>query len=170
MVKVSSQQSSKECDSLFMKKPKSVLLDQPLTVPMDRVEFFNNCTLISDECLLLFTNRFRLITENKVLQLSLPFPRDINQIKTCTPIKQASGEVSFLVSCLMQSRRSKFISNFKKEHPDRVHAIRDKDRFNAWIGKWKVNEGSKAFEVDKDMRSSIFVRGDETESSQQVTD
>ena len=170
MVKVSSQQSLKEYDSLSMKKPKSVLLDQPLTVPMDRVEFFSNCTLISDECLLLFTNRFRLITENKVLQLSLPFPRDINQIKTCTPIKQASGEVSFLVSCLMQSRRSKFISNFKKEHPDRVHAIRDKDRFNAWIGKWKVNEGSKAFEVDKDMRSSIFVRGDETESSQQVTD
>ena len=170
MVKVSSQQSLKENDSLSSEKPKSVLLDQPLTVPMDRVEFFNNCTLISDDCLLLFTNRFRLITENKVLQLSLPFPRDINQIKTCTPIKQASGEVSFLVSCLMQSRRSKFISNFKKEHPDRVHAIRDKDRFNAWIGKWKVNEGSKAFEVDKDMRSSIFVRGDETESSQQVTD
>ena len=170
MVKVSSQQSLKENDSLSSEKPKSVLLDQPLTVPMDRVEFFNNCTLISDECLLLFTNRFRLITENKVLQLSLPFPRDINQIKTCTPIKQASGEVSFLVSCLMQSRRSKFISNFKKEHPDRVHAIRDKDRFNAWIGKWKVNEGSKAFEVDKGMRSSIFVRGDETESSQQVTD
>ena len=133
---------------------------------MDRLEFFNNCTLISEKCSLLFTNRFRLITEDKVLQLSLPFPRDINQVKSCTPIRQASGEVSFLVSCLMQSRRSKFISNFKKEHPDRVYAIRDKDRFNAWVGKWKVNEGSKAFEVDKDMRSSIFVRGDETESSQ----
>ena len=132
---------------------------------MDRNEFFDSCTLISDECLLLFTHRFRLITEDKVLQLSLPFPRDINQIKTCIPIRQASGEVSFLVSCLMQSRRSKFISNFKKEHPDRVYTIRDKDRFNAWVGKWKVNEGSKAFEVDKDMRSSIFVRGDETESS-----
>ena len=51
----------------------------------------------------------------------------------------------------MQSRRSKFISNFKKEHPERVYAIRDKDRFNAWVSKWTINSEKKEFEVDKDM-------------------
>ena len=70
----------------------------------------------------------------------------------------------------MQSRRSKFISNFKKEHPERVYAIRDKDRFNAWVSKWTINPEKNEFEVDKDMKTSIFVKGDETESSQQVND
>ena len=70
----------------------------------------------------------------------------------------------------MQSRRSKFISNFKKEHPERVYAIRDKDRFNAWVSKWTINPEKKEFEVDKEMKKSIFVKGDETESSQQVND
>ena len=77
--------------------------------------------------------------------------------------------MSFAVSCLMQSRRSKFISNFKKEHPERVYTIRDKDRFNAWVAKWTINAEKKEFELDKDMKTSIFVKGDETESSYQVT-
>ena len=132
---------------------------------MDRMEFFTSCTLINEECLLLFTQRFRLICENKVIQISLPFPRDINQVKTCQPIMSDSGETNFLVSCLMQSRRSKFISNFKRDHPERVYAIRDKDRFNAWVSRWTINTETKAFELDKSMQTSIFVRGDETESS-----
>ena len=65
----------------------------------------------------------------------------------------------------MQSRRSKFISNFRRDHPERVHAIRDKDRFNAWVSRWTVNTETKGFELDKSMQTSIFVRGDETESS-----
>ena len=170
MVKLGAQQAGTETESPFLRTPRTVLLDEPQTVPMDRMEFFTNCTLISDECLLLFTHRFRLISEDKVVQISLPFPRDINQVKTCTPFLSKSGDSSFLASCLMQSRRSKFITNFKRDHPERVHTIRDKDRFNAWVSKWTIDAENKAFELDKSMQSSIFVRGDEVEFSQKFND